>query len=178
MKYADPVRRVYAQATPNDPFYPVQWSLHDPVVGRQRRDRLDVQPSAADVMVAVIDTGILPHPDLAGRVLPGYDFITDPGRARDGNGRDPNPRDEGDWSDDGGDGAPFDSFFHGLFVAGLIAANTNNGIGIAGVAGGVKILPVRALAGAAVPSRTCSRACCGRRACRSRACRPIRRRRR
>ena len=44
-----------------------------------------------------MDTGILPHPDLAGRVLPGYDFISDPDRARDGNARDPNPRDEGDW---------------------------------------------------------------------------------
>jgi serine protease len=94
--------------------------------------------------VAVIDTGIPPHPDLEGRVLPGYDFISDPERARDGNARDPDPRDEGDWSD-GECGGAYDSFFHGLFVAGQIAANTNNGIGIAGLAGGVDILPIRTL---------------------------------
>ena len=104
-----------------------------------------LQPSAPSVTVAVVDTGILPHPDLVGRVLPGYDFISDPGRARDGNARDPNPRDEGDWSDGECGCQTYDSFFHGLFVAGLIAANTNNGIGIAGVADGVNILPVRVL---------------------------------
>ena len=45
------------------------------------------------------DPGMPRHPDLVGRVLPGYDFISDAGRARDGNARDPDPRDEGDWSD-------------------------------------------------------------------------------
>ena len=65
--------------------------------------------------------------------------------ARDGNARDPDPRDEGDWSHGTCDGANYDSFFHGLFVAGQIAANTDNGIGIAGVAAGVRILPVRTL---------------------------------
>ena len=59
--------------------------------------------------------------------------------------RDPNPRDQGDWSESECFGAYYDSFFHGLFVAGLIGANSNNGIGIAGIAPNVKILPVRTL---------------------------------
>jgi serine protease len=131
---------------PNDPFYPQQWSLHNPLSGIDIETAWTLQASAPNVTVAVIDTGILPHPDLVGRVLPGYDFISDPGRARDGNARDPTPRDEGDWNDNVcNDGTTYDSFFHGLFVSGLIAANTDNGIGIAGVADGVKILPVRTL---------------------------------
>jgi serine protease len=143
IQYADPVRRAYAQAAPNDPYYGRQWSLTDPVSGINIETAWALQASASNVTVAVIDTGILPHPDLVGRVLPGYDFISDPSRARDGDGRDPNPRDEGSWSD--GECGFSNSFFHGLFVAGMIAANTNNGIGIAGVADGAKILPVRTL---------------------------------
>ena len=68
---------------------------------------------------------------------------------RDGDGRDANPHDEGDWAGDNecGDGIPgFDSFFHGLFVSGLIGANADNGIGIAGMDWAASILPVRALA--------------------------------
>ncbi len=103
------------------------------------------QPDSVGVVVAVVDTGILPHPDLAGRVLPGFDFISDPTSARDGDGRDPDPRDEGSWGSADECGAAEDSFFHGLFVAGQIAANTNNGTGIAGLTTGSRILPVRVL---------------------------------
>jgi serine protease len=144
VQYADPVRRAFAFAAPNDPYYPSQWALIGATAGINIETAWTLQPSAEGVTVAVIDTGILPHPDLDGRVLPGYDFISDPNRARDGNARDPNPRDEGDWSD-GECGYTQRSFFHGLFVAGLIGANTNNGVGIAGIAGNVKILPVRTL---------------------------------
>ena len=49
------------------------------------------------VVVAVIDTGITAHPDLDANILPGYDFISDATAARDGNGRDTNPNDQGDW---------------------------------------------------------------------------------
>ncbi|MCC7328163.1 MAG: S8 family peptidase [Burkholderiales bacterium] len=144
VQYADPVKRAYPKAAPNDPLYPRQWPLHGAQGGINLETAWTLQPNATGITVAVIDTGILPHPDLVDRVLPGYDFISDPGRARDGNERDPDPRDEGDWSD-GNCGAKYDSFFHGLFVAGLIGANTNNDIGIAGVADGVRILPVRVL---------------------------------
>lgn len=144
VRFADPVRRAFTQAAPNDPFYSRQWSLTDPISGINVEAAWTLQPTAASVTVAVIDTGILPHPDLVGRLLAGYDFISDPATARDGNARDPDPRDEGDWTD-GECGPAQDSFFHGMFVAGLIAANTNNGIGIAGVAGSVNILPVRTL---------------------------------
>jgi serine protease len=145
VQYADPVRTARPAAVPNDPYYASQWALHGLTAGINAETAWTLQPSAAGVTVAVVDTGILPHPDLAGRVLPGYDFIADAERARDGNARDPDPRDEGDWSN--GECGPYSeaSFFHGLFVAGIIAANTNNGIGIAGIAANANILPVRVL---------------------------------
>jgi len=142
VQYADPVRRMHAFAAPNDPLYSQQWSLNGSLAGINAEAAWALQPSAATVTVAVVDTGIVPHPDLDGRVLPGYDFITDPDMARDGNARDSDPRDEGDWAPECG--LPTSSW-HGLFVAGQIAANTNNGIGVAGVAGNVNILPVRVL---------------------------------
>lgn len=143
VRYADAVRRVRPAAAPNDPLYPEQWSL-----GSIGAEAAWAQGAGSpDITVAVIDTGILPHPELAGRLLPGYDFISNPDGSRDGDGRDPDPRDEGDWLDDGDCGgiAAAPSFFHGVFVAGQIAANTDNGAGIAGLDRAAKILPVRVL---------------------------------
>jgi serine protease len=97
-----------------------------------------------NVVVAVVDTGYRPHADLAGRFVmngtsvAGYDFIGDTGVAGDGNGRDSNAIDPGD-SCGGGY-----SSWHGTHVAGTIAA-ASNGSGIAGVAYGAKILPIRVL---------------------------------
>ena len=145
VQYADPVKRAFASAAPNDPFYPQQWSLNDPLAGVNAEAAWTVQPDSSSVVVAVVDTGILPHPDLAGRVLAGYDFITDFASARDGDGRDPDPRDEGTYGSESECGYAQDSFFHGLFVAGQIAANTNNSIGISGLTTGARILPVRVL---------------------------------
>jgi serine protease len=145
VRYADPVRRVIAHAgpVPNDPLYAQQWALSH----IRASDAWALGTGSAAMTVAVVDTGMLAHPDLAGRMLPGYDFIADPDTARDGNGRDPDARDEGDWLSDGDCGGQRaqDSFFHGLFVAGLIAANGNNGMGMAGVDWAAKILPVRTL---------------------------------
>jgi serine protease len=148
VQYADPVRRVRAQRVPNDPNFGSQWALTDAVGGINAAAAWDLQTGSAGVTVAVLDTGITQHPELAGRVLPGYDFISDPSASNDGDGRDGDPSDPGDNTSDNecGDGAPGESSsWHGTFVSGLIAANTDNGAGIAGVDWNAKILPVRVL---------------------------------
>ncbi len=61
------------------------------------RPAWDITTGSSSVVVADIDTGITNHADLSGRTVPGYDFITDITRANDGNGRDPDPSDPGDW---------------------------------------------------------------------------------
>ena len=148
VQYADPVRRAFPTRVPNDPLFSQQWALTGPAGGVNAPAAWDLQIGSASVTVAVVDTGITPHPDLAGRILPGYDFISDPGSANDGNGRDADPSDPGDGTSDNecGDGIPGEpSFFHGTFVSGLIAADTDNGVGIAGLDWNAKILPVRTL---------------------------------
>lgn len=103
----------------------------------------------AGVRVAVLDTGILPnHPDLSGQIVSGYDMVSNPAAANDGNGRDSDPSDPGDWVTAGycGAGSPADdSSWHGSHVAGTIAASDNNGIGIVGMAPDAKIQPIRVL---------------------------------
>ncbi len=100
-------------------------------------------------MVAVIDTGITGHPDLDANILPGYDFISDTFVSRDGDGRDDDPADEGDWNPEANecytDSEVTDSSWHGTHVAGTIAAVTNNAVGVAGTAYNAKIVPVRVL---------------------------------
>ncbi|MET0335989.1 MAG: S8 family serine peptidase, partial [Rhizobacter sp.] len=135
--YAEPnyIRR--AHATPVDPFYRLQW--HYPLINLPQA--WDVTTGSNTVRVAVIDTGVLlRHPDLQGQLLPGYDFITDPASARDGDGPDNNPDDPGDNNTPGGS-----SSFHGTHVAGTIAASSNGTLGVAGVGWGVRIMPLRVL---------------------------------
>lgn len=96
--------------------------------------------SGADrVTVAVIDTGILGnHPDLSGRLVSGYDFISTPISSRDSDGWDSDPTDEGDWT------VSDWSSWHGTGVASLISAIADSK-GIVGVAPGARILPIRVL---------------------------------
>ena len=73
-------------------------------------------------VVAIIDTGVRPHPDLVANLLPGYDFISDPVSAGDGDGRDGNADDEGDWTREGECGEWTRSSYsswHGTQVAGV-----------------------------------------------------------
>ncbi|MFC4727925.1 S8 family serine peptidase [Coralloluteibacterium thermophilus] len=134
-------------ATPNDPRYAEQWHYHEPTGGINLPPAWDITTGAGTV-VAIIDTGSTPHPDLVGNTLPGYDFISDAAMARDGNARDGNPNDEGDWygANECGIGRPASaSSWHGTHVAGTVAAVGNNGVGVAGVAYGARLVHARVL---------------------------------
>ncbi|GAA4416070.1 S8 family peptidase [Actinokineospora soli] len=129
---------------PNDPEYGKQWNLHDPTAGMNVPGAW-TSTTGAGVTVAVIDTGYTKHSDLA-QVVPGYDLIADPARARDGNGRDGDAADEGTWTTAGQCGATGKataSGWHGTYVAGIVGAVANNGKGVAGVAPGIKLQPIR-----------------------------------
>ncbi|MGW0364470.1 S8 family peptidase [Streptomyces sp. NPDC002990] len=145
--YVEADSRAYAMATPNDTEYAKQWDLFEPVAGMNVPAAWD-KTTGSGVTVAVIDTGYVAHSDLAANVVAGYDFISSSTDARDGNGRDGNPADQGDWTAAGecGTGSPASgSSWHGTHVAGTIAAATGNAKGIAGIAYGAKIQPVRVL---------------------------------
>ncbi len=132
--YAEPNYYRKLQYVPNDEYYPLQW--HYPLINLEAA--WDITLGSGNVVVAVIDSGILgDHPDLAGKIVDyGYDFISDPSMSLDYNGLDADPTDPGDQMQGG-------SSFHGTHVAGTIAAATDNGIGVAGVGGMTRILPLR-----------------------------------
>ncbi|MBU8975389.1 S8 family serine peptidase [Lysobacter sp. MMG2] len=132
--------------TPNDTRYSEQWG-YSGTYGIKANQAWDVT-NGAGAVVAVLDTGITNHSDLNANVLPGYDFIIDTAVSNDGNGRDSDASDPGDWvsaNQCGGSHAAQGSSWHGTHVAGTIAAVTNNAKGVAGVAYGAKIVPVRVL---------------------------------
>jgi serine protease len=149
VEYAEPDRIMVPLMTPNDPMYTQQWHYYDAKGGLNLPAAWD-KSTGAGVNVAVIDTGYRPHADLSGQILPGYDFITSAAIGADGNGRDSDASDTGDSTTAGqcGGGVPAQddtSSWHGTHVAGTIAARTNNGLGVAGVAYGAKVVPVRVL---------------------------------
>lgn len=156
---------------PNDPLYPGgqfttpaagQWYLRASsstalaAIGAEAAWALTT--GNPDLVVAVIDTGVrFDHPDLGrtssgGKLLPGYDFVTNVSDANDGDGRDSDPSDPGDWitpeenasGEYAGCGAS-NSSWHGTQTAGLIGAITDNSVGMAGVGRRIKVLPVRGL---------------------------------
>jgi len=126
----------------NDEFFPLQWDLATPTESAygidwwSARQRFIGEPGAG-TRVAILDTGIQYHPDLP--ALPsswtnrGWDFVD----------KDTDPTDPGDVCVSGG--VTYPSSWHGTHVAGTIAATTNNGIGIAGIAPGAELVYGRVL---------------------------------
>lgn len=111
--------RATARFVPNDPLYPSQWAL--PAL--EAEAAWAITTGRPEVVVAVLDTGIdATHPDLRNQVLAGYDFVND----------------DSDPSDDNG---------HGTHVAGIVAAEGNNQLGVAGIAWGCRVLPVKVVNG-------------------------------
>ena len=180
VEYAEPDRLMRPYFTPDDPGYMTnQWHYKDVVISSEPASAnlplaWDITTGDPSIIIAVLDTGITEHTDIdsnisdgSGRVVAGYDFITtdEEGvlissfRANDGDGRDDDASDPGDWITDF-ENLGFDSggvlagcriansSWHGTHVAGTIGAQTNNTFGVAGGGtgtGGVKIMPVRVL---------------------------------
>lgn len=169
VEYAEPDRRMTRLATPNDTYFlsgptagPAvgQWYLRAPdslapaaINAAGAWDLSQGGTAGQGVIVAVLDTGIRSeHPDLANKLVAGYDMVTDTGISNDGDGRDSDPSDPGDWvsASEAGTGKftscpEANSSWHGTQVAGIIGAETNNGAGVAGTGWNVRIQPVRVL---------------------------------
>lgn len=149
-----------ANAPPSDPLYSGQWWLQLPGIGSNGAPNYlgawtSVTTGDANSLVAVLDNGIVAHPDLAGKVINGYDMVSDSAFSNDGDGRDPIPADPGDWVDAADlqlqDYKDFNcqaepSSWHGTVIAGLLAANVNNGEGGASMNWPGRVLAVRVAA--------------------------------
>jgi thermitase len=118
VEYAELDYMVHATIVPNDPgFNPYQWGLKK----IQAPSAWDVTTGTSDVIIAVVDTGVdLNHPDLNNKIVPGWDFVDD-------------------------DSNPQDDHGHGTHVAGIAAAESNNGQGGAGASWGARIMPLKVL---------------------------------
>ncbi len=153
--YAEPDLRMQLFREPDDTNYGLQWNLSDGKVGANVQPAWDVTQGSPSIVVAVVDTGYLPHPDLQANLVPGYNFVSD-ARFSNGRGRGPDATDPGDWvtgAELNDPNSPFydcldksvSSSWHGTKVAGILSAVTNNDIGIAGVGWKTKIQPVRTM---------------------------------
>jgi serine protease len=164
VEFAAPDLRRHVHTLPNDPLVSSQWYLLSTEVSALRAEPAwDVTMGSTGTVVAVLDTGVrYDHPDLlaasaSGKLLPGYDFVSGETSssfvgANDGNGRDADASDPGDWVSQSDLSAPgfgdcelSNSSWHGTRVAGVIAAKTNNTVGMAGASPNTWILPVRVM---------------------------------
>lgn len=148
VEYAEPNMVFETTAVPNDPLWAQQWHYREAVGGIKLSEAWDLGPSGAGQRIAVLDTGRTAHPDMTVNYVGGYDFISNAGHAKDGNGRDANPTDQGDWrlANQCGPGtAARPSSWHGLHVSGTVAELRNNATGGTGVAPLAKVVPVRVL---------------------------------
>lgn len=159
VEYAQPNYIFQITATPNDSGYPKQWHYFDNGSGANQAPgginlptAWETNKGSAAVVVAVIDTGILPnHEDISGspNLVNGYDMISDPAIGNDGDGRDATATDPGDAiaANECYPGSPAQpNSWHGTHVAGTIGVGkTNNSLGVAGINWNVKVQPVRVL---------------------------------
>jgi serine protease len=158
VEFAEADQRRYPHALPNDPLFTGQWYLQSAQPAAiDALTAWDTTTGRADIVIADIDTGIrFDHPDLRSstvdRLLPGYDFISDVAVANDGDGRDADASDPGDWVTTQDTQNPTfqgctveNSSWHGTRTAGILGAIANNSTGISGITWQAKILPVRAL---------------------------------
>ncbi len=159
VEYAQPNYILEIVRTPDDPLYPLQWHYFDNGSGPGQSpggvnlpSTWDVNLGDPGVVIAVIDTGILPdHPDITGstNLLPGFDLISNAFTANDGDGRDSDPTDPGDATTAGEcfpGSPPSNSSWHGTHVAGTTGVGrTNNTTGVAGVNWNVSVQAVRVL---------------------------------
>jgi len=133
--YAEPNRIARAMLTPNDPLYPSQWAHNNtgqaikygggtvgtPDCDTDTDQAWDLQTGSASLVLSIIDTGVdTGHPEFSGRIVAGYDFVN-------------------------GDSDPTDDNGHGTCCAGIALGAGNNAQGIAGVAWGIKLMPVKVL---------------------------------
>ena len=152
-------RRTITAVLPNDPYYGANQTSITPTVGQWYLRAPDattlsainaegawaITTGSSTVTVAVIDTGVrFDHPDLAGKLWPGYDFVRNT-ISGDGDGPDADASDPGDWTTAANSCGASNSSWHGTQVAGLIGAASDNNLGMASVGRNVMVLPVRAL---------------------------------
>jgi len=148
VQYVEIDRILKPTFVPNDPRYTSsQWHYYESAGGINLPSAWSLA-TGTGVVVGVVDTGITVHSDLDANIVPGYDFIRKISTANDGDGRDPNPSDPGDWvaaAECGVGELAADSSWHGTHVSGTIAAVTDNAQGVAGVAFNARVMPLRAL---------------------------------